>query len=323
MTGVVLSMVVEDRIVTICDALEAVLEHILHLMESRKKERVWLPGRFRYAFSWLLNGKASNSVTSTSVEGVDDPDKGIDQMKEARRRLRIVRKGQGVPQPRWGPITRLVVGTYKWLTSAGGMYALRMVVVTIATAIPASLPHTAGFFYREKGVWAVITAQTCLLMYMADFTFSLVSRLLGTIIGGLIGLAAWYAGSGNGTGNPYGLGATTAVAVVVLMWLRIFLPASYMQASVMAASTFALIIGFSYDQRHYVQYGLPGIGYVAFWKRVVTVLLGFVAAFIVQMLPKPPSATSHVSKTLANTVRSLADHYALLLSQGWPPYPGS
>ncbi|KAK3180576.1 hypothetical protein K4F52_008042 [Lecanicillium sp. MT-2017a] len=314
LAGVILSMVVEDRIVVNCDSIEAILEHILHLMRTRTKERFWLPTRLRYAFSWLSSGKASTSVTGASTEDVDDPDKAMDQMKEARRRLRIVRKGQGVPKPRRGLVTTLVVGTYRWLTSPGGMYALRMVVVTIATAIPASLPHTAGFFYREKGIWAVITAQTCMLMYMADFTFSLVSRLLGTLIGGVIALAAWYAGSGNGNGNPYGLGATTALSVIILMWLRIFLPPAYMQASVMAAATFALIIGFSYDQHHYVQYGLPGIGYVAFWKRLVTVLLGFVAAFIVQMLPKPPSATSHVSKTLANTVRTLADHYALLLS---------
>lgn len=223
-------------------------------------------------------------------------------------------KGARAPE-RKGIVTRAVVNTYKWLFNPGGVYALRMVVVTIALSIPALLPSTAGFFYREKGIWAVIMAQTCLLMYMADFTFSLVSRGLGTVIGGVLGMVAWYAGSGSGSGNPYGVGATTAVVSVILMWWRLYLPPAFFQASFMTAVTFVLIIGFSWDQNHIVQYGLPGVGYEAFWRRLVTVLVGAAAALIVQIFPKPPSATRHVSKSLANTMRSLNDHHALLVSQ--------
>ena len=35
---------------------------------------------------------------------------------------------------------------------------------------------------------------------------------------------------------------------------------------------------------------------------------------IVQLLPRPPSATRHVCKSLSNIIRALSDHYALLLS---------
>lgn len=35
---------------------------------------------------------------------------------------------------------------------------------------------------------------------------------------------------------------------------------------------------------------------------------------IVQIFPRPPSATRHVCKSLSNTIRSLGDHYALLIS---------
>ena len=187
--------------------------------------------------------------------------------------------------------------------------------MTIALSVPAALPQTAGFFYREKGLWAVIMGQMCILMYMADFTFSLVSRAFGTILGGVLGLLAWYIGSGSGPGNPYGLGATTAVIGLFLMCSRLFAPQAYSVATIMTSATFTLIVGFSWDQEHTTQYGLPGIGYQAFWKRIVTVLVGFAAATIVQMFPKPPSATRYVAKTLSNTVRTLADHYALLISQ--------
>ncbi|KHN98475.1 uncharacterized protein MAM_03599 [Metarhizium album ARSEF 1941] len=315
LNGIVLSMVLEERILGTAATTEAMLEHILELLELRTTTRVWIPSRLRYALSWLLSRSVPFPGAGASTVPAEDPDDASAQAEETHRRLRLVSRGTASPRKQRPFPTRALVGTYKWFTNPGGMYALRMVIVTIALSVPAVLPSTAGFFYREKGIWAVITAQTCLLMYMADFTFSLVSRGLGTILGGALALAAWYAGSGNGIGNPYGLGATTAVASSILMWWRLYLPPAFAQASIMTASTFVLIIGFSWDQNHIAQYGLPGVGYVAFWRRLVTVLIGFAAALVVQVFPRPPSATRYVCKTLANTVRSLSDHYALLISQ--------
>lgn len=318
--GIIVSMVVEERILGTAVAMEKLLEHILLLTNTRTAHRIWLPSRLQYAVSWLFSGRVSVSVSGTSTDAADDPDNLLDpaaleeQAREAHRRLQRVRRGYDGSNVQRGRLSRALAATYKWFFNPAGMYALRMVVVTVATAIPAAIPNSAGFYYREKGIWGVITAQTCLLVYMADFTFSVVSRALGTVLGGVMAMVAWYIGSGSGAGNPYGLGASTAVMTVILLWLRIFLPPAFAQASIMTGATFALVIGFSYDQNHIQQYGLPGQGYEAFWKRLVTVLLGFVAAFVVQLFPKPPSATNHVCKTLANTVRTLSDHYALLLS---------
>ncbi|POR31125.1 Uncharacterized protein TPAR_08710 [Tolypocladium paradoxum] len=318
--GIVVSMVIEERILGTAEAMEKLLEHLLLLANARTAPRIWIPSRLQYAVSWLFNGRLSVSVSGTSTDAADDPDNLLDpaaleeQAREAHRRLLRISRGYDGLSARRSRFSRALVGTFKWLTNPSGMYALRMVVVTVATSIPAAIPHSAGFYYREKGIWGVITAQTCLLVYMADFTFSVVSRGLGTVIGGVMGMVAWYIGSGSGPGNPYGMGASTAVMTVILMWWRVFLPPAYAQASIMSGATFALVVGYSYDQHHIQQYGPPGQGYAAFWKRLVTVLLGFVAAFVVQLFPKPPSATRHVCKTLANTVRTLSDHYALLLS---------
>lgn len=318
--GIILSMVIEERILAVANAMEGMMEYLVKLLEARKSHRIWFPTRMQYAAAWLLNSKTVVPVSANSAEpGSGDPETldpagPSEQAKEAYSRLRASQGIRGAAVRR-SFLTRAIMGTYDWLTNPAGMYALRMVIVTVATSIPAALPHTAGFFYREKGIWGVITAQTCVLVYMSDFTFSLISRGLGTVLGGVMGVVAWYIGSGTGEGNPYGLGAITAVATLILVWWRLFLPAAYLQAVVMTTSTFALVIGFSYDHRHLLgQYGLPGSGYTAFWKRLVTVLLGFVAATVVQIFPKPPSATKHISKTLANTIRALSDHYALLLS---------
>ncbi|KAM0351151.1 hypothetical protein ACHAPU_002935 [Fusarium lateritium] len=315
--SMITAMVMEERILNMAVAVEKLLEYILTLSEKRTALRIWFPSRLQYAFTWLFHGRVTFPGYDVSAE--EDPDKLLDsetfdeQTKETRRRLEISRGYKGASARR-NKLSKVIIATYNWLVNPAGMYAMRMVIVTVALSVPAVIPSTAGFFYREKGIWAVISAQTVLLVYLADFTFSLVARTVGTIIGGLMGMVTWYIGAGSGIGNPYGMAAATGVMIVPLLWARLYLPPAFAFATIMAGATFSLVVGFSWDHGHIVQYGLPGQGYEAFWKRVVTVLIGFVAAFIVQLFPSPPSGTAHVCKTLANTVRSLSDHYALLIS---------
>ncbi|KAL5354947.1 hypothetical protein BJX96DRAFT_161450 [Aspergillus floccosus] len=311
--GIILGMVVEERIIALAEATETLLDHMHCLLQTRTENKFWLPFRLQYWLAWIVNGRQRVPVSGFSPGmNADDPDVLDEQTKEVHRQLRISR-GYTRPVHR-NKLLKALIKLFKWLTNPGGMYALRMVVVTIACAIPSSLPHSSGFYYREKGIWGLITAQTALLVYMADFTFSVISRALGTVLGGVLGMVAWYIGSGHGTGNAYGMAAITAAMTVVLMWWRLFLPQAFTMAAIMSGVTFVLVVGFSYDDAHIQQYGLPGYGYEAFWKRLVTVLLGFVAAFVVQLFPRPPSTTRHTCKTLSNTVRTLSDHYALLLS---------
>ncbi|OJJ66383.1 hypothetical protein ASPBRDRAFT_49009 [Aspergillus brasiliensis CBS 101740] len=309
--GIIIGMVIEERILTLAEATQQLIEHILWLLQNRPKPRLWIPSRLQYALTWIGTGSVPTPMSDSAGNTATDPEDLEERTREADRRLRISR-GYGTPQRT--RTARTIISIYQWLFNPAGMYALRMVVVTIATSIPSSLPHTAGFFYREKGIWGVITAQTTLLVYMADFTMSLVSRLVGTVVGGVLGMVAWYIGSGHGPGNAYGLGAITAAMTVILMWWRIFLPPTLTMAAIMSGATFALVVGFSYDDGHVQQYGLPGRGYAAFWKRLVTVLLGFVAATVVQLFPRPPSATRHICQTMSNCVRTISDHYALVLS---------
>lgn len=305
-------------------AIEKLLEYILQLAGTRTTQRIWVPSRLQDIISWIFNGRLGIAVPGASNE--ENPDISQEpvtfeaEAQELHRQLKINRGYHGsTAARRRNKATRALIATCHWLTNHDGMFALRAVIATIATSIPASLPQTAGFFYREKGIWAVISAQTCLLVYMADFSFSLLTRGLGTVIGGVIGMVAWYIGSGSGPGNPYGMGVITAFMIMLLVWWRLFLPPAFTTTSIMGGATFALVVGFSWDQNHIDQYGLPGKGYEAFWKRLVTVLIGFAASLIVQLFPRPPSTTNHVSKTLANSTRTLSDHYALLISHWGRP----
>ncbi|PHH90257.1 hypothetical protein CDD83_4165 [Cordyceps sp. RAO-2017] len=332
--GVVTAMVIEERILDAAVSIEGLLEFMLQLGKTRTAHRIWLPNRLRYALHWLTNGGLSVPISVSPSKTAENPDsvtgrdvanpaaQADDQADEAWRQLRVVR-GKPGRAARRGRAYRVIAGTWRWLTCPDSMYAIRITVATFATSIPAAIPHSAGFFYREKGIWAVVTVQTSLLEYMADFTLSLFARAVGTVVGGVMGMVAWYMGSGGGPGNPYGMGASTAFWTLILVWLRLFLPPAYTMAAILCGVTFMLVIGFSYDDQHIMQYGFPGIGYASFYKRVVLLLLGFVALVVVQMFPRPPSSTAHVRKTLANVLRSLADHYALLVSH-WarPGLPG-
>lgn len=138
--------------------------------------------------------------------------------------------------------------TKKWPDSTGngtGLYEDDC--RCIALAIPAAIPSSPGFYYREKGIMGLIMGQSTLLVYMADFTYSLISRAIGTAVGGVAGLVVWYFGSGNGSGNPYGLGAAMAVAVAILMWARLVLNSALLQATIFSAATCLIVVGYSYD----------------------------------------------------------------------------
>lgn len=241
--GITLGMVFEEQVLGVVDSWERVLGQVVALMKERQKVRLWLPRGLRYAVDWAFRRSHVAPVTAAQSPVVD-PDAIEAQSKAAQQQLRI---SHGYKVKRRSGLGRVILGTYHWLINAEGMYALRMVVVTIALAIPAVIPSSAGFYYREKGLWALIMGQTTVVVYMSDFTLSLASRGVGTVFGGIAGLVAWYIGSGHGSGNPYGLAAVMAVVIVILMWGRIFAPLSLLQATMMGGATCILVIGYSYD----------------------------------------------------------------------------
>ncbi|KAJ6155695.1 hypothetical protein N7470_006261 [Penicillium chermesinum] len=247
-----------------------------------------------YAFNWVFR-KSAVAPVQAAENTVVDPEEQERKTKAAQESLRMSR---GYRARQRGGIGRVILAIYHWLINSEGMYALRMVCVTIALGIPAVIPSSASFYYREKGLWALIMGQTTVLVYMSDFTLSLVSRFAGSVIGGVVGLVAWYIGSGNGNGNSYGLAAVMAVVVPMLMWLRIFSPLSFYILTTIITPNMAtreLAIAFS--------------GGGCYWS-----LLGLRRLQSCSFSPRPPSATRHVCSSLSGAVRSLTDHYALLLS---------
>lgn len=240
-SSVMAGLAFEELVISVADALDQFLSQIVALLEARPTPRLWFPTSIEYAVGWVLRRNAATPVAGQSSD--PDPDDAL-QTDETQQLFRRISRGYRVKQ-RSG-FGRVVLGTYHWFISAEGLFALRMVILTVALAVPAVIPSSSGFYYREKGLWGLIMAQTTLLVYMSDFTFSLICRAVGTVIGGVVGLAAWYIGSGNGPGNPYGLAAISAPVIVIFMWGRLFLSPAMLQATIMSAATFFLVIGYSF-----------------------------------------------------------------------------
>lgn len=317
--GIITCMIFEKHITDMSLALEMLLERLSLLARERTECRFWIPITIQNIMLWLHATSSSGSSAQVSPTELDHEvlaeTSNTPEAKTRARRIHLADHGQHRHQSLHQQpfLLRTLVTFWHWLTSTHGLYAARVVIISIATSIPAVLPNTAGFYYREKGIWAVITAQLTLAPYMADLVVSVFWRALSTVVGGLLALVAWYIGSGSGNGNPYGLGASTAVVTAILVWLRIWCPHTYVLGAVMAGATFSLTIGYSYDNSHLDEYGLIGKGFEVFWKRLVTVLAGLAAALVIQVLPTPPSATAHARRRLAKSIHMVCRQYSLLL----------
>jgi hypothetical protein len=66
--------------------------------------------------------------------------------------------------------------------------------------------------------------QLTLARFRGDTTFGLVARIISTFAGGLTGAAIWHISTGAGTGNPYGLVVTCAIAFPFFFYGRLYWP---------------------------------------------------------------------------------------------------
>ncbi|KAI5236778.1 hypothetical protein E4T42_09362 [Aureobasidium subglaciale] len=273
----------EDRLLILAGSLEVVLEKITCFERERTTVRIWLPTGLRKFAAWIFDSSRAPAGSPSTVDDLPQADKPTTE--EAQQSFRGVHK----PVRKRNTVSALILGFGHWLSNDEGVFAMRVVVATLAAAIPAVCTTSAGFYYREKGLWALIMAQTATALFPAEFNVGFVTKVLATVAGGVFGMLGWYIGSGNGPGNPYGLAAVFAVYAVILMWLRLYTPPQLLQAMVIGGAT-------------------------VFLRRTVLVLVGFAVSFAVTLLPWPSSLTRNLARKLSGILDDEADHYAALLS---------
>lgn len=240
LSGLFVGFNLEDRFLRLANSIERALDQVLLLEGERTKRRFWFPPGLRHLFSWMFGASGTPALRAPTSDEFPEVDKKA--LAEMQARL----KSASRPVKRRNKFAAIVLGASHWLSNDEGIFALRLVIATISVAVIGVCTPTAGFFYREKGLWAVIMAQTGMVTYFSDFTYQFITRVLGTLVGGVIGLAGWYIGSGNGPGNPYGLAAVMAVLAVILMWFRLYAPPQFLTTVILSGATIVLVIGYSY-----------------------------------------------------------------------------
>lgn len=322
----VLMLVLEERLQSLSYAVETMLDRIIQLDNQRSQTKIWFPGSLKDVVPWILEKDDENPYDGMGLRRMattPSPDKSKKSRKNRTRReethpekdpntARAMLAAMDVPGTPRGSVSRIITDVWSWLRNNDGVYALKIVTVTVALGVIAVNTKTAGFFYREKGLWGLIMAQTGLMPYTADFLYGLLCKVLGTVLGGVTGLMAWYIGAGNGPGNPYGMSAIMALVIIIGMWLRLFASPAILQGVITFVSTAYLVVSYSWIDTHIPSYGNPGVGYPVFWRRLLLVIIGFGTASIVQLFPRPPSAMRFYRQSLATGLNTIKNQYALL-----------
>lgn len=333
LAGLMLGLLFEERLLQLAGALDKLLSRIVELESTRTKVRIWWSNRLVGLVRWIFRtddagtlvpeaDADSSKSTITKVDSTQISPEGQPDGKTVHKSAHAQLLSMNSPNSRQrSPSSRILLKITHWFSSTEGIYALRVLIIAISLSLPAVVRSSAGFFYREKGLWAVLMALMTMVPYTADLVYGVLVRTIGTIMGGVIGLVAWYIGAGNGAGNPYGMAAIMAVMITGYMWCRLFSPPAMTPAVIMMAATTYLVVAYSWIDTHIPSYGNPGVGYSVFWRRLVLVIIGFAAAVIVNFLPRPPSANRHYRNLLAASLASVRNRYALFASNWADPAP--
>ncbi|KAF7303825.1 hypothetical protein MIND_00612300 [Mycena indigotica] len=295
----------------VAESVQILVGNVQSLCNKRARRRLWAPTQLRSLWQVVVargdEGDGAFGEDTSPQRAGNDSD--ITPEEKVYRRDPDSRPPTNALQK----VMHILHHAYLWTHTAEAIFIFKYVIVSLGLWLPSVIRSSARFYYDEKGIWALIMAQTTLNIYAADQIFNYVTRLVGTFVGLLIGLVAWYAGDGHGIGNYYGAAAAYGVCVFPLVFFRVFGPEKYLAGTVMCCATFALIVGYSWIDGHAVQFATPGIGWTVAWKRWALVVVGSAASSIVMMFP-PVSGRKAVRTRNAGSIASLASLYSFVVS---------
>lgn len=307
--GLYVCNVFSTSIIIVSEAILTVTETLQKFSSNRRKNRLWAPkGLHQLAHAFFVEKSTEGDLR---VYGEVQDVKEIDPEGDERKYRR-----DPDSRPPTNVLQRVMNGLhiiYKWTKTPEALFIFRYVFLSIALWVPAVVKRTAHFYYVQKGLWALIMAQTTLTIYAGDQLYNYFIRLIGTFVGLILGVLVWYIGNAHGRGNAYGTAAGVGVFLVPLMFIRLFAPPQYLPGILLMLATFALIIGYSWIDNHLPVISNVGFGWQVAWKRWTLVTIGTAATFIVMLFPTK-SARKAVRLGCAKTLTSLSHIYASLMA---------
>ncbi|KII87451.1 hypothetical protein PLICRDRAFT_163585 [Plicaturopsis crispa FD-325 SS-3] len=282
------------------------MEKVRETQGRRKKNRLWAPKELRAIAKLVTQREREDGALGDDVKPQAEA-ADVEHEEDYRR--------DPDSRPPSNTIQRVADtfhSLWKWSGTDEALFVFKYVAISIALFLPAVFPRSAQFYYEQKGVWALIMAQTTVNIYASDQIYNYVVRILGTVAGLCFGLVTWYVGNGSGY-NVYGLAASAAVFLLPVLWLRLNLPAQHTPGVVLGCATFALVVGYSQVDRQLAVAFSPGVGWSVAWKRFTLVIIGCAASFIIMLIP-PKSGRKAVRVRNAYAVTGLSNLYSKLLA---------
>ncbi|PBK89280.1 hypothetical protein ARMGADRAFT_1167595 [Armillaria gallica] len=315
-----------DTLEAFADSLIKLLTLIVYLDDKRPKSRLWMPIGFGSVGGRAKGTVGTNKNVSPFAMGAPtDPFKFDESLAESQDTLKpegekaemepgVFRHARDPdalpPKSALGKFSLKLASAVRFFWSPQGVYATRYALVSIALWIPSVCFSSSWFVYQYRGLWALIMAQIGLAVFAGDQIYSYGVRLIGTGIGLLNGLVAWYIGAARGNGNPYGVVIITTALTAPFMLKSITCRPSDKAFWSMIGVTTVFVVGYSWVDAHQVMLVNTGIGIDIAWKRALLIIIGFTAGFIVMIVPRLTSSRVFVRRSLAAIIDELGHLFA-------------
>ncbi|BEI95918.1 hypothetical protein CcaverHIS631_0108670 [Cutaneotrichosporon cavernicola] len=307
-----------------CSALIDWLELVEVIELGTPKNKLQFPGKFVQDMVRSVNDPSTAGDVSGLADrddmGVQDDDDddtldgNEDKGADLKSRFHPRDPDAGPPGNAFQKVGRVVSTAMRAATGNNGIFALKYGLVSVALWVPAVCKSSAKFYYVNRGLWALIMAQTGLGVSTGEQVFNFVQRMSGTLAGVVMGMVLWYTGAQRGLGKAHGVTAAFVVGMGPFLFLRIAAPQQSTGFFVMMAVTIAFVVGYSWIDNHTVQLVHPGVGYTLAGKRALLVIIGFAASFVMILIPRPTSAKTLLRQGMAKNIAALGGMYSVELT---------
>ncbi|ORY95665.1 hypothetical protein BCR43DRAFT_475613 [Syncephalastrum racemosum] len=304
----------------------SLLEFVEDIETTRRSKRFWFP-RFRKLFrsstdidpniggdtgEYGQDGAMMHDLTlvRTSTRNGDllENDDGGERSAFVKASGRLYYRDPDVDPPST-PFQNFCYSFYKltnWFLEVDTFFSFKTAVGVVMLAVPAYLAESVTWYFTWRGQWAMITLMLWMYPMNGMFFYSTLMRVLGTVLGGVLGIVIWEMT----TGNPYGI-AVVFFAVFLLIY-HIFLtkpPLRMLAIMVMITSLLVVIYEHNYVVTH--DPSAEPVWTVA-GKRMLLVIIGIAACTVLSVFPAPVTGRVELRRRLARTLRDLGRLYGVL-----------
>ena len=183
----------------------------------------------------------------------------------------------------------------RMLTSTEMRFAAK---ITFAFALILLISVLVSEIQNLNFVWALYSILATASPTMGGNIFNSINRVIGTVIGCLYAVAAWYASAA----NPYGIVALSLPVIALVSYFKGYTAHPRLGAQIVIAFTILLYAEYGV----YTAHATPTLPIILAAERIVNIIIGVTAVLISSRLIYPYVARTELRKRLGTTLEDLS-----------------